>query len=116
MLTTLLTFTQKVTALAPLLENEMASMANCLMTMSSNEEHTDMTHSGMTKAQCANNGMTHSMDCQGDCDFMTVVPAFYFIEHETLPIQFSLVMTYQISGAPAPYYFPKSLYRPPLIS
>jgi len=37
MLTTLLTFTQKVTAFAPLSESGMMSMVNCPMFMVSNE-------------------------------------------------------------------------------
>lgn len=111
MLTTLLSFTQKVTASAPLSENETASMANCLMSMNTNEAHMDM-----TEEQCARNGMNHNMDCQSGCDFMTVVSAFYFVEQKLLPIQSSSLLTYQIGSASAPYYFPESLYRPPLIS
>ena len=111
MLTILLTFTQKVTAFAPLLENEASSMVNCSMSMGLNESHMDM-----SKTNCAGNETTHSMDCQSDCDFMTVVSVIYFIEHEHSVNQTQLQLTYQTSVTSFPYYFPESLYRPPFLN
>lgn len=110
MFTTLLTFTQKVTASAPVLENETVSMANCLMSMSVNEAHMDM-----TKTQCDSNEMSQNINCQSDCDFMTVVSVLHFIEHENTVTQPSTLLTYQTGSSAAPHYFPESLYRPPFL-
>lgn len=116
MLTTLLTFTQKVMAFAPLLENEAASMNNCpmsmqLISMGSMNNAMDMDHS-----ECSGNEMVHTMDCQNDCDFMTVISVLYFIEHEHRVNQPYLQLSYQSTSSPSPYYFPESLYRPPFLS
>ncbi len=110
MLTILLTFTQKVTAFAPLLENETTSMVNCPMSMGLHESQMDM-----SKTDCGGDEMPHTMDCQSDCDFMTVVSVLYFIEHEHTVNQPQLQLTYQTGISAAPYYFPESLYRPPFI-
>lgn len=107
MLTTLLTFTQKVTAFAPVLESEMISMVNCPMPSDLNEMHMD-------KKGCGNE-MSQTMDCQNDCDFMTVVSVLYFINHEHAVNQPQLLLTYQTGSSAAPYYFPESLYRPPFL-
>lgn len=111
MLITLLTFTQKVTAFAPLLNAEKASMVNCSMSMGLNESHMDM-----NKADCATDEMSQAMDCQSNCDFMTVVSVLYFIDHEHSVNQPQLQLTYQAGTSAAPYYFPESLYRPPFLS
>ena len=111
MLTTLLTFTQKVTAFAPLLENETDSMVNCTMSVSLIEMHMDM-----SKTECGGNEIPHSMNCQSDCDFMTIVSVLYFIEHEHTVNQPQLQLTFQTGISTSPYYFPESLYRPPFLS
>ena len=110
MLTILLTFTQKVTAFAPVLESEMTSMVNCSMSMSADESQMDM-----DKTECASDEMPQSMDCQSDCDVMTVVSVLYFVEHNQLLIQPSSLLPYQASSSAAPHYFPESLYRPPFL-
>ena len=110
MLTILLTFTQKVTAFAPVLESEMTSMVNCSMSMSVNEAQMDM-----DKTECASDEMPQSMDCQSDCDVMTVVSVLHFIEHEHSVTQPFLLLTYQTGSSAAPHYFPESLYRPPFL-
>lgn len=108
MLTTLLTFTQKVTAFAPLLQSETASMANCPMPSALNKMQMD-------KTDCANE-MSQTMDCQNDCNFMTVVSVLYFINHEHKVNQPQLLLTYQTGSSASPYYFPESLDRPPLLN
>jgi len=110
MLTTLSTFTQKATAFAPLLENETVSLLNCPMSMDLNELQMEMSHS-----DCGDE-MAHSMDCQNDCDFMTIASVLYFIDHEQIVSQLQLQLTYPTGNAASPYYFPESLYRPPFIS
>ena len=110
MLTTLLTFTQKVTASAPLLENETVSMVNCSMPMAFSEVHMEM-----DKTDCGSDEMPHAIDCQSDCAAMTVVSVLYFIEHEQSLIQPSSFLNYQPVSSAAPYYFPESLYRPPFL-
>ncbi|MEJ6080635.1 hypothetical protein MT391_19205 [Vibrio sp. 1-Bac 57] len=111
MLTILLTFTQKVTAFAPLLENETSSMVNCSMSMSSNELHMDM-----SKIDCGGDEMAHTIECQSDCHFMTMVSVLYFIEHNHTSSQLQSLLTYQTNINASPYYFPESLYRPPFLS
>lgn len=108
MLTTLLTFTQKVTAFAPLLESEMTSMVNCPMSTGLNEPQ-------MSQTVCAGDGMPHSMDCQSDCDLITVTYVLYFIGYDHFFNQPELQLAYQTSSAGNPYYLPESLYRPPFI-
>lgn len=112
MLSTLLTFMQKATAFAPLLENETTSMANCSMSVGVNEANL------MQKTDCAGAGdeMSHSMDCQNDCAFMTVVSVLYFIDHDLFVNQPQLRLPYQTADLASPYYFPESLYRPPFLS
>jgi len=113
MLTILLTFTQKVTAYAPLLENETATMVNCPM-MSMGHHETQM--EGHENNCAHHSDMSHKTGCQSDCKFMTVVSVLHFIEHEYSVSQSYLLMTYQKSHVDTPYYFPESLYRPPLVS
>tara|TARA_R110001583_G_scaffold38455_4_gene124301 strand:- start:4190 stop:4525 length:336 start_codon:yes stop_codon:yes gene_type:complete len=110
MLTTLLTFTQKVTAYAPLLENETATMVNCSMAMSHHESQMDT-----NTADCGNDSMPSTTDCQSDCEFMTVVSVLHFIEHEHAISQISVLLDYPTSRSDTPYYFPESLYRPPFL-
>ena len=111
MLTTLLTFTQKVTAFAPVLNAETVSMVNCPMPMGSNDPHMDM-----SQTECSGDEMSLTMDCQSDCDFMTVVSVLYFTEHDHTVHQPQLQLTYQTGTSAAPYYFPESLYRPPFLN
>ncbi len=111
MLTTLLTFTQKVAAFAPLLESEMTAMINCPMSTGLNAAQMEM-----SPADCASDGMPHSMDCQSDCDYMTVISVLYFIGHDHDFNQAEFQLTYQTGSSAAPYYLPESLYRPPFLS
>ena len=111
MLTTLLTFTQKVTAFAPLLENKTESVVNCSMSMGLNESHIDM-----SKTECNGNEMPQTMNCQSDCDFMTVVSGLYFIDYDHSVYQPRSKLAYQTGNSAVPYYFPESLYRPPFLS
>jgi hypothetical protein len=104
MLTTLLAFTQKVTALTPLFKNETSSLVNGLMSVGLNESH---------NTDCGGDGMPHSMDYQSDCHFMTLISALYFIGHDHSVNQAVLQLTYQTGSSAAPYFLPESLYRPP---
>jgi hypothetical protein len=108
MLTVLLTFTQKVTASVSLLESEMVSMLNCTMSADLNESQMKM-----SEIDCGTDGMAHSMDCQSDCDLITVT--YVLIGHDHSFNQAELQFTYQTRISGAPYYFPESLYRPPFI-
>ena len=110
MLTTLLTFTQKAAAFAPLLENETASLLNCPMFMGLNELQMEM-----SRSDCGDE-IPHSMECQSDCDFMTIASVLYFIDHEQIVNQLQLQLTYPKGNTASPYYFPESLYRPPFLS
>ena len=107
MLTTMLTFTLKVTAFSPLLESDMVSMLNCPMSTGSNE--------AQMQADCASDEMPHSIDCQNDCDLMTVISVLHLIGHDHAFNQAELKLIYQTGSSAAPYYLPESLYRPPLI-
>jgi hypothetical protein len=111
MFTTLLTFTQKVTAFAPLLENETDLMVNCTMSLGLNDSHMDM-----RKIDWAGDEMSKSSDCQNGCDLMTVVSVLHFIEHEHTANQPQSQIIYQTSVTSPPYYFPESLYRPPFLN
>jgi len=75
MVTILLTFTQKVTAYAPVLENETATMVNCPMMLMGHHETQMDGHS----SDCDHSNMSHKTGCQNDCEFMTVVSVLYFI-------------------------------------
>lgn len=111
MFATLLTFTQKATAFVHLSENEIDSMVNCAMSMGSNESHMDM-----SKIECGGDEMPHTMECQSDCDFMTMASVIYFIDHENTANQPQSQITYQTNISASPYYFPESLYRPPFLN
>jgi len=106
MLTTLLAFTQKVTALTPLFKNETSSLVNDPMSIGLNESH---------NIDCGSDGMPHSMDYQSDCHFMTLISVPYFIGHGHSVNQPVSQLAYQTGSSAAPYYLPESLYRPPLI-
>jgi hypothetical protein len=110
MLTTLLTFSQKVTAFTPLLGSEMTLLLDCPMSTGLNEPQMSM-----SQTDCASDGMLHSMDCQSDCDLITITYVLYFIGHEHLVNQAELQLAYQTGSAAAPNYLPESLYRPPLL-
>lgn len=110
MLSTLITFTQKVMAFAPASESEMASMVNCSMSIGLDKSSMDM-----NQADCKVE-MADTMDCQNDCDFMTVVSVLYFINHDQQVNQPQLRLTYQADISTSPYYFPESLYRPPFVN
>ena len=110
MLTILVTFTQKVAAFAPVLNDEMVAMVNCPMLMGSNSAHSEF-----SKTECGDD-MPQSMDCQSNCDLMTVVSVLHFIEHTHSVNQPQLQLTYQPGTSAAPYYFPESLYRPPFLN
>lgn len=104
MLTTLLTFAQKVTAFAPILESEMS---DCSMQMLSEKVH--------TFTDCETK-MPQKMGCNYDCEFMSVLSVLYFVEHnETVNQLFSQVI-YPSSHSSSPFYFPELLYRPPFLN
>ena len=104
MVTTLLTFTQKVMAVAPLLESGKQTMVHC-----------EMENMNMHSADCATDML--SMDnCPNDCEMMSVVSVLHFIEHEQLlSFQSSLLQYLNLSVTP-PYHFSETLYRPPFLS
>jgi len=56
------------------------------------------------------------MNCENDCDFMTVVSVLHYIEHDHVVTQLASLLTYQTISAASPYYFSELLYRPPFIS
>jgi len=101
---TLLAFTQKVTALTSLFQNETSSLVNGPIPIGLNESH---------NTDCGDDGMPHTMDYQNDCHFMTLVSVLYFIRHGHSVNQAVLQLTYQTGSSAAPYYLPESLYRPP---
>lgn len=110
MLTILLTFTQKVTAFAPVSESENAAMIHCDMSATAGNAHMVM-----EKADCSGE-MSQSMDCQSDCEMMTVVSVLYFVDHEHKVMQPQSLLAYQYGIPLSPHYFPESLYRPPFLS
>jgi len=109
MLTILLTFTQKVTAFAPLL-NDGTMMMNCSML-----EMANTSDSEVNEKDCSCDDMS-LMNCENDCEMMTVVSVLHFIEHDHSVTQHYLLTTYQTGTATAPSYFPESLYRPPFLN
>lgn len=109
MVTILVTFTQKAAAFAPRLESEMGSMVNCAMSNGLNELL-------MGKMDCDSSKIAHTMNCQGDCGFMTVPAVLYFSDTYQSIYQPQLQLPYQTSNTATPSYFPESLYRPPFIS
>jgi len=111
MLTILTTFIQKVSAFAPVLNDDIVSIVNCPMPMM---EHS--THKDMNKAECTSDGMSQGMDCPNNCDMMTVVSVLHFIDYTHSVNQSMLLLSYQRGTSGVPYYFPESLYRPPFLS
>lgn len=82
--------------------------------MDLNEQQMDMSK---TATACGGDGISHhSMDCQSDCAFMTVVSVIYFIDHDLFVNQPQLRLPYQTAALASPYYFPELLYRPPFLS
>jgi len=105
--TTLITFTQKAVASGSLLGNESVLMVNCSMSMTEND---------MDMSKCNGNETSHSMNCQNDCDFMSVVSVIHYIEHDHIVTQLASLLTYQTLSTASPYYFSEPLYRPPFVS
>ncbi|PKG38520.1 hypothetical protein [Psychromonas sp. Urea-02u-13] len=102
MVTTLLTFTQKVMAVAPLLEGETQSMQHCNM-----QEMVD--DSGCVEA------MSGMENCQNDCEMMNV-GVLNFIEHQQLlSFDVSLQRYERLKLSPS-YSIFETLYRPPFVS
>lgn len=110
MLTIMATFTQKAAAFASQLDNGVVSMVNCPMSMGLKQAHMEM-----GKTDCVDNESAQTMDCQSDCDLMTVVSVLYFIDNEYAITQLPLQQSYNPVTTSSPYYFPESLYRPPFI-
>ena len=104
MVTTLLTFTQKVMAVAPLLESEKQSMIHC-----------DMENMLMDSVSCVTD-MTVMDNCQSNCKMMTVVSVLHFIEDEQL-ISFQVSQLHYLPLTTSPtYHYSETLYRPPFVS
>lgn len=104
MVTTMITFTQKVMAVAPLLETEIQSMQHC-----------DMQDMNMASMVCATEAMNME-NCQNNCEMMTVVSVLHFIEdQQTISFQVSQ-LRYDSPVTPATYHYSETLYRPPFIS
>ncbi len=112
-LSTLLTFTQKVTASAFVLQSNTVMTADCPMQHMSDSVSSSspelMDHTG----DCAADLMVHTIDCQSDCDFITVPSVVHFIKHDHRLTQPYRLLPYQSARSASPYYFPESLYRPP---
>lgn len=104
MLTTLLTFAQKATAFAPMLESEMS---DCSMQMLSEKVQ--------TFTDCKTE-MAQKMGCNYDCEFMSVLSVLYFVEHNKPINQLFSQVIYPSSHSSFPFYFPESLYRPPFLN
>ncbi|WP_028863068.1 hypothetical protein [Psychromonas aquimarina] len=115
-LSTLLTFTQKVTASAFVMQSNMVMTADCPMpSMSDSMPSTgpeQMDHAG----DCAAELMAHTMDCQNDCNLMSGGFMLHFVEDNHLVTQAQFILAYPAAVNEAPYYFPESLYRPPFLS
>ncbi len=104
MVCTLLTFTQKVMASAPLLSSENKSMMHC-----------DMENMTMNSVNCTTE-MVNMENCQSDCEMMTVVSVIHFIEDEQIIYFSSTKLHYSPLITPQPYSFSETLYRPPFLS
>lgn len=104
MVTTLLTFTQKVMAFAPLVESEIQSLNHCA---SNNME--------MGTVACASD-MVFMENCQSHCETVTVVSVIHFIENEAL-LSFNVSqLQYNKLSITATYHYSEPLYRPPFFS
>lgn len=104
MVCTLLTFTQKVMASAPLLVSEEKSMLHC-----------DRENMSMSAVACATE-MLNMENCQNDCEMMTVVSVLHFIEDEQQLYFVSTQLNYPPLIITPPYSFSETLYRPPFLS
>lgn len=103
MATTLLTFTQKVMAVAPVLENEMQLMKHC-----------DMKE--MLSASDCVQAMSGMENCQTNCEMMTVISVLHFIEHQKM-VSFDVsVVNYKRLNLSPNYSFSEVLFRPPFVS
>ena len=113
MLVTMFTFTQKAAAFVHLFESKTDSMVDCNMSMDLSESSMEM-----SKIDCGANERSHTMKCQSDCDFMTMVTVLYFILHENTVSQPQPLsqLSYKTGITGSPYYFPETLYRPPLLN
>jgi hypothetical protein len=104
MVTTLLTFTQKVMAVAPLLESESQVMNHC-----------GMENMNMGSVEC-DTDMSTMENCQISCEMMTVISILHFIEHQQLvSFQVSQLHYTSLTTSPA-YHYSEILYRPPFFS
>lgn len=104
MVTTLLTFTQKVMAVAPLLESEIQSMNHC-----------ETESMNMDSISCISE-MVGMENCQNSCEMMTVVSVLHFVENSQY-LSFSMSqLDYARLTIPATYHYSETLYRPPFIS
>lgn len=109
MLTTLLIFTQKSFAYAPLTENRM--MVNCFMLNVSTQFLNDK-----CQTDCSRDNTSHHTGCQFSCDLMMMVSVLHSTEHIYAVTRHELKLTYQAEPTDIPYYLPEFLYRPPLRS
>lgn len=104
MVCTLLTFTQKVMASAPLFVSEEKSMIHC-----------DMENMIMNYGDCATE-MVNMENCQNDCEMMTVVSVLHFIDDEKMLYFITTQLNYPVVIITPPYSFSETLYRPPFLS
>lgn len=104
MMTTLLTFTQKVMAVESFSDNAIQVINHC-----------EMENMGMDSVSCVSD--VSDMDhCQNNCEMMTVVSVLYFIENEQL-ISFQVSqLNYTPLTTLSAYHYSETLYRPPFIS
>ncbi len=108
MVTTLLTFTQKVMAGAPLLESDMSSQGHSMQPCEMEQMNTD-------SITCISE-MVGMENCQNGCEMMSVVSVLHFIE-DSQALSFSVTqLNYTRLTTPATYHYSETLYRPPFIS
>jgi len=100
----MLTFTQKVMAVAPLMDSEIEMMSHCAMENMNLDELSCETDMSMME------------NCQSNCEMMTVVSVLHFIESEQLLSLNVSQVIYTSLIAPATYHYSETLYRPPFIS
>jgi len=109
MVTTIITLTQKVMVVSPLLESEMQSMQS-IQSM----QHCNRTEM-LNDSTCleASSDMEH---CQNNCEMMSVVSVLHFIEHQQL-LSFDVsVLRYERLDISPSYSVFEALYRPPFVS
>jgi hypothetical protein len=106
MVTTIITLTQKVMVVSPLLESEMQSIQSM--------QHCNRTEM-LNDSACleASSDMEH---CQNNCEMMSVVSVLHFIEHQQL-LSFDVsVLRYERLDISPSYSVFEALYRPPFVS